>query len=290
MKNILFILYCILSFSCCKSFATDVTTVAVIADCQFADKEPAEARLYRSCLSKLDSAVQQINNSEAVAAFHLGDFIDEGFSNLQSLNSVTKQSSVPFYHVLGNHDFSVEDKYKRDVPKALGLPSRYYDFVIGEWRFVVVDGNDISHYGWPRGSKQHALSQKLISEKYSDLPHWNGGLGEKQLEWLVAVLTEADHNKEKVIILSHFPIFPFDRHLLWNHKQVMEVITKFPNVKAWFNGHNHEGDYAYKNGVHFITFSAMLDTERTAFSFVTLSDSFIEIIGVGKQRSMKLAL
>lgn len=290
MKITLFILYSLLSLFCCKSYATNVTTVAIIADCQFADKEPVGDRFYRSCMSKLDSAVQQINNSEAVAAFHLGDFIDEGFNNIQSLNSVTKQSTVPFYHVLGNHDFSVDDNYKSDVPSALGLPSRYYDFAIDKWRFVVVDGNDISHYGWPQSSKQYALSQKLISEKYSDLPHWNGGVGEKQLDWLINVIAEAERNKERIIILSHFPIYPYDKHLLWNHEQVMDVITRFSNVKAWFNGHNHEGDYVYNNGVHFITFSAMLDTEQTAFSFVKLSDSSIEIFGIGKQKSMKLAL
>ncbi|MEK9784277.1 MAG: hypothetical protein VW312_06495, partial [Opitutales bacterium] len=63
-------------------------------------------------------------------------------------------------HVLGNHDFEVADEYKELVPKKLGMPSKYYDFKIKNWRFICLDGNDLSFIAYPKGTEKYRESEK----------------------------------------------------------------------------------------------------------------------------------
>lgn len=52
--------------------------------------------------------------------------------------------------------------------------------------------------------------------------------------------------------------------LLLLHK-VLELIGSYRCVKAWLNGHNHAGAYAEYQGIHFITFNGMVDTEEISY-------------------------
>jgi hypothetical protein len=55
------------------------------------------------------------------------------------------------------------------------------------------------------------------------------------------------------------------------------------------NGHNHAGNYAFQNGIHFITLKGMVETEtENAFSEVLFSEKNIEIKGFGQEKSWKL--
>lgn len=271
--------------------ADESFSLAIIADCQYADKDSQGARLYRECPKKLAKAVDDINTMDVKAVLHLGDFIDEGYANFETLNNITAKSKVPVYHVLGNHDFWIDDSKKPLLTKVLGMPARYHTFDINNWRFIVLDGNDISHRGWPKSSQKHINNMEIIKEKYAKMPNWNGAMGEEQLKWLERELQVAKKAHKRVVILNHFPVYPVDPHVLWNHEQVMALLSKYNDViTAWFNGHNHKGDYGVKNGIHFVTFHAMLDTQQTAYSRVTFSDNQIQITGKGRQPDLLLKL
>lgn len=56
---------------------------------------------------------------------HLGDFIDRDWKSFDVVVPIYDQLKAPHYHVLGNHDFSVAENKKVEVPKRLGLTSRY---------------------------------------------------------------------------------------------------------------------------------------------------------------------
>ena len=54
--------------------------------------------------------------------------------------------------MIGNHDLPFLRKL---ALQKLQLKRGYYDFTIGEdWRFVVIDGMDVSLYGYKRGHTQ----------------------------------------------------------------------------------------------------------------------------------------
>lgn len=264
--------------------------LGIIADCQYADKADKGVLFYRSCPAKLSEAITHLNTKPLQAIVQLGDLIDEDYQSFTPLIPILQQSKAPLYHVLGNHEYSVADQYKMDVVNLLSMPARYYSFVIADWRFIVLDGTDVSYYGWPEQSHEHQQNMQLIKAQYPEGKPWNGAIGKAQLAWLSKELSSADQKGHKVAILNHFALYPLDHHVLWNQHEVMTLISAHPSVKVWFNGHNHKGDYARYNGIHFVTFKGMLDTADTAYSIATFEQNHIEIQGIGRQPSLLLSL
>jgi 3',5'-cyclic AMP phosphodiesterase CpdA len=158
----------------------------------------------------------------------------------------------------------------------------------------VLNGNEISTYG--TGNKKVAEeAQQLISKLKSDgepnAIDWNGGLGMKQMIWFKNELDEALVKNQKVIILCHFPVWPENQHNLLNYREVLSLLEKYSNIIAWFNGHNHSGNYGNFNLIHCVTFRGMVETEaNTSFAEVEIYRNKIWIKGSGREKSQILAL
>lgn len=257
--------------------------IGAIADCQYADRDPAGARLFRQSPGKLRDAVERLNQEDLAFVVHLGDFIDEDWESFETLAPIAAELVHPWRHVAGNHDYFVEDRRKPMVHEKLGMPARYYSFELGDWVFAVLDGNDLSYHGWPEGSPEHEESVRIHQERYASQPTWNGAIGEAQLAWLENLLGEADRRGRKVVVFSHFPVYPEDKHNLWNAEEIVDVIERYASVKAWFNGHNHAGHYGERNGIHYLTLHGMVDTEETAYALIDFYDDRLEVTGIGRQ-------
>jgi len=75
----------------------------------------------------------------------------------------------------------------------------------------------------------------------------------------------------------------------WNARAVADVLLRHHCVKAWFNGHNHDGAYAEQEGLPFITFRAMLHKpDTTSFAIIRLFSDHMEITGFGREPSRTL--
>lgn len=264
--------------------------IGAIADAQYADKDDEGARLYRRTPAKLAEAVETLNNAGIDFAVHLGDFIDGDEKSYDIVLPLIAKLTCPVHFVLGNHDFGVPEEKKLALPQRLGMPGRYYSFAHKGWLFVVLDGNDLSTYGWPAGSPNDLESRKLQAEKYPNAATWDGGIGTAQLLWLDKTLTEADAAGQKVALLCHFPIAPENPHNLWNANEVISTITPHASVKLWLNGHNHDGNYGTVSGIACLNLKGMLDTEETAYAVLDFCADRIVVRGYGRQGSMTLAL
>ena len=163
------------------------------------------------------------------------------------------------------------------------MPERYYAQTVKDWTFIFLDGNDISLHAWPKDSDAHSKSVALYKKQYAHLKDWNGGIGQTQLNWLENQLSQADKEGKHVALFCHFPIYPETKYNLWNASQLRALLEKHSSVKAWFNGHQHSGNYASKNNIHYFTLKSMLDTKRSAYSLVDFSKNAIHIKGYGKQ-------
>jgi hypothetical protein len=119
---------------------------------------------------------------------------------------------------------------------------------------------------------------------------WNGGIGKNQVRWLEGQLEEALKFGQNVIVLCHFPLFGKEDHLLFNGKEIFELISRYPCVKAYSNGHYHSGAYEQRGGIHFVNFRGMVDTGQNAFAVVTLKSDSIIIIGYGREPDRKLSI
>jgi len=262
----------------------------VIADCQYCSDPGSGVRKYAASEQKLKQCVDHFNSMDLEYVVHLGDFIDRDIKSFDVVAPIYNQLKMPKYHVLGNHDFSVADGEKKNIPQLLGIPSNYYDFSVKGWRFIVLDGNDISFHAYPENSLQFKAAEKYYEENNIQTPKWNGAVGDKQLNWLEGVLEEASKRGEKVVLYCHFPIFPENVHNLWNAQQIAELIENYSCVKAYINGHNHEGNYGTKEGIHYVTIKGMVDTNETSYAAIQVQEDRIEITGFGREESKVLEI
>lgn len=262
----------------------------IISDVQYADRDDVGSRNYRGSLDKLVEAVQTFNDNDVNFVISLGDFIDGGFTNFDTLLSITNHLKMPLYHVLGNHDFTAPGDPLQNTLSTLGLKKKsYYTKVHKNWRFIMLDGNDISLYANSPDSPEYeeALSrlEALKSMGSSNAMNWNGAISQKQLNWFARELKKAQRLKQKCIVFCHFPVNVSDSYQLWNAQEINAIIDRSPAVIAYFNGHVHKSQYKHLNDVHFVTFAGMVEKGDNAFAIVSVYKERIEITGFGKEES-----
>tara|TARA_R110002049_G_scaffold305895_1_gene503463 strand:- start:457 stop:1368 length:912 start_codon:yes stop_codon:yes gene_type:complete len=269
--------------------------IGIIADCQYCYCDSSPSRFYKNSPNKLKKAVAALNKEELNYSIHLGDFIDRDFNSFDTVLPIWNTLKTKKYHVLGNHDFSVADSLKPLVMHKMNLKQRYYSLVENNWRFIILDGNDLSFQGAISPEKIAQTDSLFTLLSNTDLPNlqtWNGGLSTEQLQWVESELKLAMENSENVGFYCHFPVMGEDKvHRLWNSTQLLSLIDKYPNVKFYFNGHNHHGDYMERNGVHYLTFKGMVETDSTsAFSTVEFKKDSILVHGHGREPTRRLKI
>ncbi|GAB5536228.1 MAG: metallophosphoesterase [Rubricoccaceae bacterium] len=267
----------------------------VIADAQYCDCPPYLNRYYRASLGKMHNATDALDAAHVDFAVHLGDLIDRDFESFEPINDAFLTLEAPTYHVLGNHEYSVRLEWQDDVLDELGLETRYSSISKGAWRFIFLDGNDLSLYSTRRGSPRRLEAERMYAAlDAADAPNaqtWNGGIGQNQLDWLDRTLADAQGQGQNVLVFSHFPIYPMSVYALWNAEEVRTLIESYPNVVAYMNGHNHDGLVATHGGIHYISLKGMVETKTSnAFAAVSLHSDRIDIRGYGREPSRTLAL
>ena len=260
-----------------------------VADCQYCNKT-SNVRKYSLSIQKLTSCVEHYNKMDLAFVVHLGDFIDQDFDSFAKVTPIYNRLKAPHYHVLGNHDFSVSDEKKALVPAQLGLKNRYYDFTYNGWRFLALDGNDVSLHAYPKNDPRTEAAAAFHRNLKPGTPNWNGAVGKEQLKWIQDKLEEATKNDEKVILFCHFPIYPANVHNLWNAEVLTKLLAKYPCVIAYINGHNHKGNYGTRDKIHYLTLKGMVNTTENAYSIIEVHKDQLLLKGIGRQEDRKMVL
>lgn len=269
--------------------------VGLVADAQYADIEPKGTRFYRASVDRLGAAVEHFNRRATAFCVHLGDLIDREWRSFDAISRPLAGARQTWHQVLGNHDFDVLDEEKGRVTQRLGMASRHGAFDHGAFRFVVLDTNDVSTYAHPAGAQERrqaeAELQRLQAGKVRQAKPWNGAIGPAQLAWLDRTCAEARTQGRRVVILAHHPVFPANDHNVWNAEEVLAVLDRHIHVAAWFNGHNHAGNFAARNGVPFLTLKGMVETaDTTAYATARFLPDRIVLEGQGREPSRELIL
>ena len=265
-------------------------SIGLIADCQYCNVVGTGQRKYSQSDRKLQACVDDFNTQDLSWVIHLGDFIDKDWESFDVVDPIYRQLTMPGYHVLGNHDFSVVDSLKGSVSKRMGLPSPYYHYETNGWRFVVLNGNDLSFYAYPEETSQYKTAEEYYVKNEITSAKWNGGIGSLQMAWLEETFINATDQGQHVILFCHFPVYPENPHNLWNASEVVDLIEQYPIVKAYINGHNHDGNYAQKNGVHYLTMKGMVDTEESSYGVMEVKEDRLVLTGTGREEDRVLQL
>ena len=259
-----------------------------IADCQYCAGPNRGSRHYASSAGKLKECVAELNKHGLEFVIHLGDFIDRDYSSFDKVLPIYQSLQMPAYHALGNHDFDVADELKGKVVERMGMKSKYYEFSVKDWRFIVLDGNDVSFHAYPKNSPKYKDAERYYRENKIRSPRWNGAVGSEQVAWLRKILQKAEKQKEQVAVFCHFPVYPADPHNLWNAGEIISMFEEFSCVKAYINGHNHKGKYGQKNGIHYLTLKGMVETETNAYSIIGVAENCFNLKGYGREKDLTL--
>ena len=109
---------------------------AVITDVQYGNLDDLGARTYRESISKFLRAAGEIATEEVLFTLQLGDASQSDWENhlaIKELFDIAEKAGIKWKHVLGNHDFLVDNEKKPDLYADFGLEKPgYYDFVVND--------------------------------------------------------------------------------------------------------------------------------------------------------------
>eukprot|EP00850_Spirogloea_muscicola_P019208 SM000186S04126 [mRNA] locus=s186:56909:59284:- [translate_table: standard] len=214
----------------------------------------------------------------------------------------------------GNH--CLYNLPRMELVKLLGIPpgeepgQAFYQFSPHPaFRFVVLDGYDVSLLGWPPAHPHAVEAERLLSLRNPNTDKnspdgligparrfvkFGGGVGARQLAWLDSVLQESAAAGSKVIVLGHLPMeekATSPATLLWNYEEVMEVVQRYGCVVACFAGHAHAGGYAVDAaGIHHRVLEAVLECPpgRSAYGRVDVYEGALVLTGVDRMASTSM--
>ncbi|WP_274628711.1 metallophosphoesterase [Arvimicrobium flavum] len=269
----------------------------IVADPQYAPVVPnlKSNRYYANSLWKLSEAIEAFNQEELQFVATLGDIIDRHWKSFNHILPLYDKLKHEHFFLLGNHDYDVAPEYLTSVVRTTGLEKAYYDFAGGGHRFIVLDGNDVSLFAPPKDDPRREVAAKRLEELKAkgaeNAQSWNGSVSDEQFAWLEDTMKKAQSVGEKAIVMCHYPVFPPNIHNLWDSERIVSLLSGFDNFVAFFNGHNHAGNYGEAEGKHFVTFKGMVDTpDTTAYSVVDVYADRIEIRGVGREENRTLKI
>lgn len=304
-----------------------IFSFGVITDVQYADIDDGFSfsgvpRFYRHSLEVLRRAVDCWNaGGELSFVIHFGDIVDGFCPKDQSRTAIDRVMSEfrrftggRVYHMLGNH--CLYNLPRQELNELLEIPSgpdqrSFYDFSPHKgFRFIILDGYDVSLLGWPQDHPHTIKAFEILEENNPNddknspsgligaarrFVKFGGGVGNQQWEWLDSTLHDADIAKEKVIICSHIPMdidaVTYKPSLMWNYSEVMEVVHKYDCVVACFAGHAHVGGHhCDSRSIHHRVLEAVLECppETDAFGRIEVYEDRLLLIGTDRMMTTEM--
>ncbi|KAL8561216.1 hypothetical protein ACOMHN_024473 [Nucella lapillus] len=296
-------------------------------------------RYYRAALESLQKTVSTWKSSHSNLAFvlQMGDLIDgvnirkngkqAAETALETALAPFKDLACPTYHMVGNHDLynlthseCVESELNcSKLPEAEGVEGALYYSVLAhpKLRLVVLDSYDVGVLGYrddpdhphfleaesllgqnnPNEEKNSAIGLQGVSRRFVA---YNGGIGKQQLVWLDEQLTQADAQKQNVLICGHVQVNPMVADVLnagtclaWNYEEVQEVIHSHGCVVGCLSGHDHDGSHSVDSaGIHYLVINGVIETPPGTDVYATafLQERTLEIEGQGVVPSVSMPL
>lgn len=277
---------------CHGQSAKQVIRFGLISDIQYCDCEPRGSRFYRNSIAKLDSCVDAINQQKVQFTLNLGDIIDRNPKDLDTVLKSLSRLDKKVYNTPGNHDYAgVKDN--KQLHDKLGMPEEYYSFKKGNWRFIMLNTNEVASYANVAGTwKEGALKQMYADYKAAtghEAADYNGGISSTQLAWLEDQLKASQKKGESVLIFSHHPMSCAKGLTALNDREILGMVAGYKCVKALIAGHHHSGAFCYEGTLPVVVVEGMVETAgQNAYGIVELYPDKLVLKGHGRMLSRTL--
>ena len=207
----------------------------------------------------LDDAVKQINETPNISfVMFTGDQIDKHFEKeLRAFLPHAQKLNAPWYTAFGNHDTcqggyltpEVYLKMIREGNPDFKFTKPYYSFV-------------------PQKGYKAIVLDTIIRDRLTS----NGYIDKEQLEWLDKEL--AASKKDIVLIFMHVPViepFPSAGHKLLNAAGVQNILKKYKNPIALFQGHYHAAKITQQDNILYVSTPALVSYPN-AFRIINITN------------------
>ena len=248
---------------------------------------PLEGKWMSNTEERLRAFVDAMNVWKPDFVIELGDYVNgwlvPGISPgdparipdiLAWTEALYAQFDGPRYHVLGNHD--VYNLSKQEYLDRVCVSETYYSFDVGAIHFVVLD-------------VQFAEDGPDLSHTYTGVA---GQVPSKEIAWLEHDLASTD---AMTIVFVHQMLDAYveewGRPLIGNQPDVQTILELDGDVVAVFQGHGHDNVHHVVDGIHYVTFEALVDQDTPpSWASVTVDPSTrtITIAGAGSQADYSL--
>ena len=197
---------------------------------------------------RFDGFLSECRESEVDFCVQLGDFCPPNGVNTADKEYIIEQiktSTIPFYHVLGNHDMDANCKI--DVLKYIGASDAHNSFDYGGVHFVILD------------ACYYQTGSEYINYNYGNYRELSGDvkipvLPPSELAWLQSDLEQA---KYPTIIFTHQSLIE-SRAGIQNTDEFRKVVASASNdVIFAVCGHEHVDRLEHKDGIWYLCLNSM---------------------------------
>ena len=231
--------------------------IGVFTDLHAHDTDsPGEKKVMTNYAERLSAFVEAMNAWPADVAIELGDFVNGKFVLGAPLGSPERIPGIlaaaealfagfkgPRYYVVGNHD--VYDLSKEEFLAGSGAPWTYGSFDAKGYHLVVLDA-------------QYTTKDVPLGRATWVVQGW---IPQVELDWLRADLAAT---KKPTIVCVHQRLDGAlegwtKKPQVLNADVVRGVLESSGVVIAVLQGHDHENAHVEINGIHYVTFQALVD-------------------------------
>lgn len=216
--------------------------LVIFSDIHYLDKRPEKLnfrlnrKLTQYSVEIVDKLINKINKDKPDLSICMGDLIEDTFNHDKDITNYTyiwnklKNIQVPFYSVIGNHDLRTMNS-RKELEKIMGYENATFSFNLKGYHFVILTTDIREDLGGNDGGVYKAQC-----------------MSKKDIKWLKKDL---DKNELPCVIFTHFGLaedkqignYWFEKKpedgLMYNRKEIKNIIKNNNHVIAIFNGHQH---------------------------------------------------
>lgn len=260
---------------------------ALIGDPQYALREPVEGRYYHLAAGNLKRTLKILDSAELDFVVNLGDLGDgQSRDEIPELLDRYRSSRHAIRHVVGNHDF-VQYSHE-ELLRLLGLAGFFYDFSVKGVRFIVLNGLDVSRFSPPKSRNYREAVKYRERNIFRNLRDWDGMLSEEGFAFLRDRLDRSLAASESAVILCHVPLYSGasgSGAVMWDSARILELLDRYPHVRAVFAGHYHPGGAAVRKGVVHKTVKAICNCMEPTALIARIDGDEITFEPVGEEKA-----